>query len=261
MCFTFIAFGLQAVQMQYKFMNLVHMQTHKHTQLRIHYITPVHNSSRLNIRQPNHYTACQRPARGLPVGPFSLSLIVPYQRSPLLLYVAMFPGASATGWDATIKYNSYGAQLANMQRQDDMAICSSSLFPHSREFPYHFNWGVTDCVMPVCVIPDILTVYQHNWGSCQVGPWITFHWCCWPDWLRYRLHSGETQAFCLPRKEENQSITDRRSIHTGCADTCKTKSTGTILVCKHYRTDGSHLCTLSWRKFQLGFYNHFVPLI
>lgn len=61
----------------------------------------------------------------------------------------------------------------------------------------------TVCVA-VCVIHYILALYQHNWWSCQVGPWITFQWCEWPDWSialcsywpRYALYSGETLRRC-----------------------------------------------------------------
>lgn len=143
--------------------------------------------------QLNPQTTCLRPPCH-PILPFTET--VPYQSSLLLLHVATCPRASPAGRDATTPTALHGStpclpgQRANVQRQDDMAICSYPTYPRSREILYHFIRGVTEdfchfarrVSVCVCVIHDILTLYQHNWGSCQVGPWITFHWCAWPNW-------------------------------------------------------------------------------
>lgn len=69
--------------------------------------------------------------------------------------------------------------------------------------------------------------------AARLAPDFTFHWCCWPDWVKYTILKGDTGfLFAMshrqwPCKEESQSITDRPSIHAGCADTCKSG----ILVC------------------------------
>lgn len=153
------------------------------------------------------------------------------------------------------------SQRANVQRQDDMAICSHpSVSPFQRDSPslqLWCDWGLLS-QQRVCLsglIPDILTLYQHNWGSCQVGHWITFHWCVRPDWSTasralltkaWTVLMGDTGSLAamshqqLPGREERQSITDTPcSIHAGCADTCKKKK-----------------CSVQWHKLKLRLNNN-----
>lgn len=163
----------------------------------------------------NHHATCPTPPCQ-PVLPFTET--VPYLSSLLLLYVAMCLGASAAVRDSAtpiVLHKSTScspSQRANVQRQDDMAICSHpSVSPFQRDSPplqLWCDWGLLSqqraCLSGL--IPDILTLYQHNWGSCQVGHWITFHWCVRPDWStasraywpKRGLYSWETQALSLP---------------------------------------------------------------
>lgn len=158
----------------------------------MHYITPVHTSTWLNIIQSSHHITCFRL-------PCRLSLLLtetgPYQSS-LLLLASMQPCV----WEQhppveTTQYPQCSAgaplalagQQANVQCQDDMAICSHPSFPQRFPIILSMVWLRVSVTLPVMCVPvsvtqDILTLYQHNWKSCQVGPGITFYWCLWPDW-------------------------------------------------------------------------------
>lgn len=150
-------------------------------------------------------------------------------------------------------------------------------YDHSLFFPTWERFSITSSVvwlrdsvtlpvvcLSVCVIHDILTLYQHNWGSCLVGLWITFHWCVWVTWLihcscaywpKYALHSGETlrPSGChvtsgINRAEKKGRVSQKQHVHTKCAATCKTKSPVTILFCLYniecYKTTSSYQTTL-----------------
>lgn len=122
-----------------------------------------------------------QPARDLPVTDCTLS--------------AMFPGASTTGWDATITYNTYGVQRANMHSFQRVSLSLPRL---------------TDCV-----IPDMFSVYQHYWGSCQVGPWyyrslMLLTWLC----KVYYNQGIHRPSVCYVAMERRKLEYHRYTLHT-----------------------------------------------
>ncbi len=149
-----------------------------------------------------------------PCQPVSLSREAALVRAPFfLLHVATHPGASPTSRSGALptelssRTSCLLGQWANVHHQNDMAICSQDSFPTAERVSITSSvvWLRISFTLPtVCVsvsmIHDFLTLYQHNWGSCQVGPWITFQWCAWPDWStalraywpKYASYSGET---------------------------------------------------------------------
>lgn len=183
------------------------------------------------------------------------------------LYVAMCLGASPAVRDSAtpiVLHKSTScspSQRANVQRQDDMAICSHpSVSPFQRDSPslqLWCDWGLLSqqraCLSGL--IPDILTLYQHNWGSCQVGHWITFHRCVRPDWStasraywpKCGLYSWETQALSLPCHISN----------------CRAEKKGRVSQIHHVPYTQAVLtlarkkkCSLQWDKLQLRLNNN-----
>lgn len=193
----------------------------------------------------SHNPIPTQPAQGLAVSPPS-----PERKRPSSSQLALPAACGRPSWSIARQPRQHSArsaprahllQRANVQRQDDTAICSHpSFLPLQRD-------SVTSCVTEafchwacgVQVRHDIMTLHQHNGGSCQGGPWITFRWYVWPDgsitlyayWPDYALYSRETLSGCHVTSGFSQAEKKGFGLfHTCSLCTCQTKSPLTEVV-------------------------------
>ncbi len=257
---------------------------HADTQTHTHYIAPVHTSSWLNIIPPNPHTTCLRPPcwRNWP----SSELPPPAACGHVSCSITRQPrrhNNHSAPREHLLLASSAGERAAS-RWHGHMFVPFVSPAPERFSITSSVVWLRISVTLPVVcvsvfVIHGILTLYQHNWGNCQVGPWITFHWCVWPDWSttsrafwpKRVTYSGETLRLSgchvtsgIDRAQKKGRASQIQ--HVSYTQAVLTPARPRILVClyacKCYKNNSSRQLTASWRqaglskKFHFGFNNN-----